>query len=136
MKIFIACSKHHYNKIPEIKKKLEEMGHEISLPNSYDNPLKEEELKKLNKEEHIKWKSKMMRRDKINIEPNDAILVLNFEKDGQENYIGGATFLEIYKAWELGKKIFLLNPIPENIFKDELTGINPIILNKNLDLLK
>ncbi len=39
-------------------------------------------------------------------------------------------------AYRLNKKIFLLNPIPDNIFKDELTGINPTILNENLELLE
>lgn len=136
MKIFLASSKNNYNRIPEIKKSLEEKGYKIYLPNSFDNPFKEDQLKIINKEEHIKWKSEMMRREKINIEPVDAILVLNFEKEGQANYIGGATFLEIYKAWELGKKIFLINPIPESNFKDELIGINPIILNGDLTRIK
>ena len=80
MKIFIACSKHFYNKIPYIKKELEKKGHKIKLPNNYDKPFREEELKNLSKEEHIKWKSQMMKKDKTNIKPNDAILVLNFEK--------------------------------------------------------
>ena len=78
----------------------------------------------------------MIKKDKKNIEPNDAILVLNFAKNGQSNYIGGATFLEIYKAWELNKKIFLYNPIPKNILKDEITGMNPVILNKDLTKIK
>ncbi len=132
MKIFIACSKHFYHKIPEIQKKLENQGHKITLPNSYDNPFKEEELKRLSREEHIEWKSKMMRNDKKNIKPNDAILVLNFEKKDIPNYIGGATFLEIYKSWELGKKIFILNNLPRCSFTDELIGFNPKILNGDL----
>ena len=44
--------------------------------------------------------------------------------------------MEIIKAWELGKKIFLYNPIPENIFKDELTAMQPIILNGDLTRIK
>jgi hypothetical protein len=136
MKIFIASSKHFYNRIPEIKIDLENNGHIISLPNSYDNPLKEEEMKSRGLEAHVSWKSEMLRRDKINMEPNDAILVLNFVKNGQENYIGGATFLEIYKAWELNKKLFLYNPIPQNIFTDELTGMNPIIINGDLSKIR
>ena len=132
MKIFIACSKHFYHKIPEIQKKLENQGHKITLPNSYDKPFKEEELKRLSREEHIEWKSKMMRNDKKNIKPNDAILVLNFEKKDIPNYIGGATFLEIYKSWELGKKIFILNNLPRCSFTDELIGFNPKILNGDL----
>lgn len=132
MKIFIACSKHFYDKVSEIKDYLEQGGHEVSMPNSYDEPLKEERMKQKGLEEHVKWKSEMLRKDRPNLEPNDAILVLNFEKNGQKNYVGGATFLEIYKAWELGKKIFLYNPIPDNIFRDELIGINPIVLNGDL----
>ncbi|MBI2630558.1 hypothetical protein HYW76_05660 [Candidatus Pacearchaeota archaeon] len=136
MKIFIACSKHFYNKVDEIKKELEKHGHKIALPNSFDNPLKEEELKKEDREKHIQWKAEMMKKDKTNILPNEAILVLNFEKNNQPNYIGGATFLEIYKAWELDKKIYLYNPIPDNLLKDEITGMNPVILNGNLNLIR
>ena len=135
MKIFIACSKHFYDRIPEVQKYLEKAGHKIALPNSYNEPLKEEEMKKLSKEEHIRWKSEMLKRDKENIEPNDAVLVLNYQKNGQPNYIGGATFLEIFRAWELGKKVYLVNSIPENIFKDELIGINPTVLNGRLELI-
>jgi len=133
MKIFIACSKHFYEKIPEIKKQLENLGHEIKLPNSYEQPFKEEEIKEIGKEEHRKWKSEMLKKDKENILPNEAILVLNFEKNGQTNYIGGATFLEIYKAWELNKKIYLYNPIPDNLLKDELEGFGVIVINQNLN---
>lgn len=136
MKIFVACSKHFYDRIPEIKKRLEEKGHEVTLPNSYDEPYREEEVKKRSLEEHVQWKSEMMRRDKRNIEPNDAVLALNFKKNNQPNYIGGATFLELYKAWEMGKLLFLYNPIPDSIFTDELTGMNPTILNGDLDAIK
>jgi hypothetical protein len=136
MKIFIACSKHFYHRIPEIKEQLEEIGHKTYLPNSYYNPLKEEEMKRINKDEHIKWKSKMLKKDKKNIKPNNAIIVLNFEKKGVPNYIGGATFLEIYKAWELGKKIFIYNDLPKCSFTDELCGMRPIILNGDLALIK
>ncbi len=133
MKIFICASKHLYSRIPEIKEILEKKGHQITLPNSFDNPLREEEMKLISKEEHEKWKSKMLKLLDEKIKLNDAILVLNFEKNNQPNYIGGATFLEIYKAWDYGKKIFLINPIPETNFKDELMAINPKIINQNLD---
>lgn len=136
MKLFIACSKHFYDRIPEIKRELEIYGHQVSMPNSYDAPMMEEEMKTRGLEAHVQWKAEMLKRDKQNIEPNDAILVLNFQKNGQSNYIGGATFLEIFRAWEMNKKIFLYNPIPDNIFKDELTGMNPQVLNQDLTKLK
>jgi len=136
MKLFIACSKHFYQMIPEIKIQLEELGHQVSLPNSYHEPMKEEEMKTKGLEAHVQWKAEMLRRDKNNLAPNDGILVLNFDKNGQPNYIGGATFLEIYKAWEMDKKLFLYNQIPENIFKDELIGMSPVVLHGDLTKIR
>jgi hypothetical protein len=136
MKIFIACSKHFYEKSKEIIDELKEQGHKISYPNSFDDPFMEERLKKMSKEEHKKWKRMMLLRDENNIKPQDAILVLNFEKNGTPNYIGGATFLEIFKAFELGKKIFFYNPIPRCSFTDELVAIDPIIINGDLEMVK
>ena len=135
MKIMICCSKYFYNRIPDIKKALEEGGHEIILPNSYDEPSREERLKQEDKEKHISWKAEMIRLLIEKISKSDAILVLNLEKNGKQNYIGGATFIEIFKAFEMNKKIFLYNPIAESIFKDELEGMNPIIINKNLEVI-
>lgn len=136
MKIFICCSKYLYFKIPEIKEKLEKSGHSIILPNSFEEPLKEEKMKKVGREEHIKWKSNMLRLQDAKVKESDALLILNFEKNGQSNYIGGATFLEIYRAWELGKKVYLMNPIPESMIKDELTAMNPTILDGDLTKIK
>ena len=136
MKIMILCSKHFYYKISKIKKYLEKKGHQLKMPNSYDNSSKEEEMKSLSEKDHIKWKGNMMRTDEKNISPQDAVLVLNLEKKGIQNYIGGATFLEIYMAWNMNKKIFLYNPLPNCSFTDELKGINPKIINGNLDLIK
>jgi hypothetical protein len=136
MKIFIACSKHFYGKIPEIKKELEKNKHIITLPNSFDKPLKEEDMKKLGNKEHSEWKQRMMRLHEPKIKINDAILVLNFEKNGIPNYIGGATFMEVVKAWEFNKKIFFYNPLPKCSFTDELRGINPTIINKDLSKVK
>lgn len=135
MKIFICCSKHFYHKIPPIKESLERAGHIITPPNSYDAPFKEEEMKQASKDAHINWKSNMMRQQEPKVRANDAILVLNFDKNDQKNYIGGATFLEIFKAFELNKKIFLYNSIPESIFKGEIIAINPSVIDGDLSKL-
>jgi len=136
MKIYICSSKHFYDRIGSIKQELERTGHKITLPNSYDNPFREEDMKKNGKEHHVEWKSRMIRLQDGKVRNNDAILVLNFEKKGQPNYIGGATFLEIFRAFDLKKKIFLFNPIPENIFTDELTAMNPTVLNQDLSKIE
>jgi len=136
MKIFLACSKHFYNKIPPIEKKLKIMGHKITLPNSYEEPFAEERLKEVGKDEHIKFKQEMMKLHEPKIKMNDAVLVLNFEKKGIPNYIGGATFMEVIKAWEMNKQIFLINQLPKCSFTDELIGINPTIINGDLTKIK
>lgn len=135
MKIFIVCSKHFYHLVPPIKEALEKDGHVITVPNTYEEPFKEEEMKKIGKEEHRIWKAGMINLSSEKIKNNDAVLVLNFEKNVQKNYIGGATFLEIFIAFDLGKKIFLYNPIPQNIFEDELMGIGPAIIKGDLSLV-
>ena len=136
MKIFIASSKYFFEKVPPVQVELEHMGHVVTLPLGYTEPYKELEMIKLGDFAHAEFKAEMLREQVEKIKANDAVLVLNFEKDGQENYIGGATFLEVYKAWELGKKIFFYNPLPTGMLHDELTGINPKVINGNLTQIK
>lgn len=132
MKIFICSSKHLYNKVDEVRKELEKQGHEITLPNSYEEPLKEESMKTIGKEEHDSWKEEMLKLQIQKVEKNDAILVLNYKKGETENYIGASVLLEIYEAWKQNKKIYLMNPIPNNMLADEISAFNPIILNRDL----
>jgi len=134
MKVFVCASKYNYGRLEPVVNGLEQMGHEVTLPNSYDEPMKEDEMKVKGRDDHIKWKSSMLRLQAEKVAYNDAILVCNFEKNGIDNYIGGATFLEIFKAFELGKKIFLYNPFPESVFNDELIAMNPIVINGDITL--
>lgn len=136
MKIFIICSKYFYSKIPPIQKKLEKLGHSIELPNEFDSPGSEDIARSLGKDEHIKFKKMMYKRSSRITKGIDAVLVLNFEKHGIKNYIGGATFLEMYDAYNLNKKIYLYNEIPTGILFDEIFGFNPIIIKSNLKLIK
>ena len=133
MKIFIICSKAFYDKIPPIKSALEKAGHIISLPNCYDCP--ETESKYRGTDEHAKWKAGMIKHSEEVISGVDAVLVLNYAKNGIQNYIGGATFLEMYDAFRLGKTIYMINDIPDGLLKDEIIGFNPTILNGNLNKL-
>ncbi|MDF2865425.1 MAG: hypothetical protein K0R72_234 [Clostridia bacterium] len=133
MKIFVICSKVFYDKIPTLKEKLENKGHEITLPNCYDCPETENSYRGTDK--HAQWKSEMIKHSEEVIFSVDGVLVLNYDKNGFENYVGGATFLEMYDAFRLGKKIYMINDIPEGILKDEIIGFNPIILNGNLDII-
>ncbi|MCX6787018.1 MAG: hypothetical protein NTY93_00630 [Candidatus Kaiserbacteria bacterium] len=136
MKIFLICSKKFYSRIPDIQTELESRGYVITLPNSYDDSTAEEKYKSLGATEHSKWKAEMLQHSTDVVENNDAVLVLNFEKNGIENYIGGATFLEMYDAFRLNKTIFLFNPIPDGILRDEIEGFSPVIINGDLSRIK
>ena len=132
MKIFITASKAAYPKVAEIKAALEEAGHTVTPPNGFSNPGQEEEIRRYTPEEYGEWKTGMIREDGMIVANHDAVLALNFDKNGQKNYIGGATFLELFKAFDLGKKIYLYNPIPDNMLRDELIGFQPIVINGDL----
>ena len=140
MKVLIICSKHFYSKIEEIKEILKSRNIEVFLPNCYDDPSTEERMWKLGKKEHQEFKAKMYKQSEETIKNMDAVLVLNYDKnkDGEtyKNYIGGATFLEMYDAFRLNKKIFLINDIPEGMLFDEIEGFNPTVLNGNINLVK
>lgn len=124
-----------YGQIPAIEKKLKGMGHVIVLPNCYDNPGTEDRYRKLGKNEHAAWKKTMLEHSANVIKDVDAVLVLNYEKNGTANYVGGVTFLEMYDAFRLGKKIYMINNVPEGILKDEIEGFKPEILNGNISLV-
>ena len=137
MKILLICSKIFYENVLSFKKQLEEMGHEVYLPNCFDAPETESLYREKGIEEHAKFKARMFRQSEETISKMDAVLVLNFDKSNEEkNYIGGATFLEIYDAFRLGKKIFFMNDLPEGMLKDELIGFNGTVINEDLTKIK
>ena len=136
MKIFIICSKRFFNRIPEIQNELEKLGHELTFPNTYPNFDIEDKYRLLGEEERSNWKLTMFEKSLKSVELNDAVLVLNFDKDDYKNYVGGATFLEMYDAFKLNKKIFMYNPIPEGILSDEIGGFCPIVINGDLSEIK
>lgn len=139
MKILIICSKKFYPIIEIIKQELERNKHKVFLPNCYDDPETEQRMWDLGPKEHQEFKAKMYKQSEETIKKMDAVLVLNFdkEKDGKiyKNYIGGATFLEMYDAFRYNKRIFLINDIPKGMLYDEIVGFNPVIINNDLSLV-
>ena len=67
----------------------------------------------------------------------DAILVMNLDKNGIKNYIGGNTLMEIGFAHVMNQKVFLYNPIPDiPYYKTEIEAVNPTILHGDLSLVR
>jgi len=138
MKIVICGSSAFKEKMIEYQKLLLDLGHEAIVHPDYlafINGEKQEVWSKISGGEHyeakksqgyIKWYYNA-------IVSSDAILVLNFDKRGIKNYIGGNTLMEIAFAHVHDKKIFLLNNIPEEVsYVDEIKAMFDLVLNNDL----
>jgi hypothetical protein len=132
MRIFVCASRANYERVSAVRQDLERRGHVVTLPNNYDDPDREERVKSSTPGEYQVWKANMLRQQAEKVKSNDAVLVLNCDKGKSRNYLGGATFLEVFKAWELGKKIYFINPVPDGILHDELQAMAPIVLDGDL----
>ena len=129
MKITICGSMLYLERLKEIEKSLLQSGHQVFMPIDFGVDyltISNENYGQLKKEKNA------IKEHFEKIKKSDAILVCNFDKHGIKNYIGGNSFLEIGFAYILGKKIFLLNPIPKMHYEAEIIGMEPIILNGDL----
>lgn len=144
MKITICGSIAFFEEMLKTKSMLENMGHEVQLPpselkNKEGNFISAKEYYQIrqntdNNEDWV-WERK---KEAMNMHFNkvawaEAVLVLNYDKRNISNYIGANTLMEMGLALHLNKKIYLLNQIPEIQCKEEVLGMQPIILNGNLD---
>jgi hypothetical protein len=144
MKITICGSIAFYDKMLEIKRELEELKHEVDLP---PFEIKDDKGKMIPVSEYYRirksetsdnswvWneKERAIRNHFDKIVWADVVLVVNYDKNNIPYYIGGNTFLEMGIAFFLEKKIFLLNPIPDVSYREEILGMKPIVINNNLN---
>ena len=145
MKIVICGSIDFTPKIAEVADELVKQGHQVEIP-LYTQKIIAGELSLADFTKEKEKSGDQSFRDQAGedlikryyrlIEKADAILVVNIDKKGIKNYIGGNTFLEMGFAHVLGKKIFLLNEIPEMGYKDELKAIKPVILQGDISHIR
>lgn len=125
MKITIVGNMSFLERFKETKIVLEKQGHEVIVPEKdpapepIPPPVKRKAMEKFNE----------------NLKKSDAILVMNYTKDGKENHIGANTLMEIGMAFILQKRIFVLNPSPD-FCKDELEAIEVQVLNGDLSKIE
>jgi hypothetical protein len=135
MKITLCGSITFLEKIYEIGKELESLGHEVLLPDSAARGQVADfwvEMKK-DKEKYLAYKSEKIRDHFTKIKEGDAILVINEDKHGVAGYIGPNTLMEVGLAWDLGKKIFILHPLSEDInCREEIESLFPVFLEGDI----
>lgn len=147
MKITICGSINFVDEMGALSEKLTALGHEVKMP---PKKFVDESGKEWDSTDYYAYKKSepfddpdFLRTHTYRISNHfekivwcDAILVANYTKKGIENYIGANTLMEMGLAFHLGKKIFLLNPIPNMDLKEEVIGVMPTVINNDLELIK
>ena len=137
MKIVICGSISAALKIVEIKEKLSALNHEVIMPHNVEKyasgalPMESGTESVQNK-----IKDDLIRRYFNIINSADSILVVNADKNGKKNYIGGNAFLEMGYAYALNKNIFLLNEIPDLPYADEIRAMCPVVIGGDLSKIQ
>ncbi len=133
MKIAICGSMTFAQDMLDIKQQLESLGHQAIVPantEQYAAGVRDAERKWENVEGDV------IRAYYHQIREQDAVLILNKDKHQVKHYVGGNGLIEMAFAHVLGKKIFLLNPIPDLQYKDEIASMHPMVLHGNIGLVQ
>lgn len=146
MKICICSSMAFYRQFCEVKEQLEKLGHTVLAPD-VEFEMKGDDTSvgayfdrnggvDAFPPDHEVWKKKgdAITKHFRKIDGSDCVLIINYEKKGTPNYIGGNTFLEMGYAYGTGKKIFILNELPKiSTYKEEILGMKPVVLESDLE---
>lgn len=135
MIITLCGSVKFFDKMLELQKQLEAIGHTVYTPVEIKglDYWEEDGTKRI----EAKREGNLFNKHMDKIEKSDAILVTNYTKGDIEHYIGAHTFLEMGFAKYRGKKIFILNPLPDQKYiSEELAAFDGIVLNGDINSLK
>ena len=134
--ITICSSAAFFKQAVDVQDQLEKFGFEVIVPAT---ATRMKESGDFDVSHHKTWfadandyhkKAQLMRAHFEEVEKGDAILVLNYEKHGVKNYIGGNVLMEMAIAFWLKKPIFIMNEMPEeSAFEEEIRGMEPILLH-------
>ena len=134
MKIAICASMVFAEKMVEVKGQLEKIGHIVFISQFAEGYLGKAEKEKEKLAVYDKNEHDAIRKFWEIIKKSDAILVLNYDRKGIKNYIGGNTLMEIGFAHVLNKKIFMMNPIPDiEYYRSEIEAVSPVVLEQDLN---
>lgn len=133
MKITICGSMAFAQDMLTIKQRLEAQNHIVITPSNIDK-YADGTINIEDKWEKIEFD--VIRAYFEKIKETDAILVVNKDKNNIKNYVGGNGLIEMAFAHVLNKNIFLLNPIPQMNYSDEIKAMKPIIINDDLSKIR
>jgi hypothetical protein len=132
-KIAICGSMVFAKEMLEAKTGLEERGFNVHIQEDIEDFTKG---KTRNEDKWAKIKFDPFKKYFEVVKKCDGILVVNIDKKGVKGYIGGNSLIEMAFAHVLGKKIYLMNVIPDLPYKDEIEAFKPVLINFNLKKVK
>ncbi|MFA6354467.1 MAG: hypothetical protein WCX12_02165 [Candidatus Paceibacterota bacterium] len=137
--ITICSSASFFKQALDVEKELKTLGFAVKIPYTANVMKKSGDFRI---ETYKTWfkdaanynrKSWLIKNHLQKIIKGDAVLILNYEKNGVPRYIGGNTLIEAAIGFHYKKPIFILNPISDNLnFKEEILGMQPKFLNGDL----
>ena len=138
MKIYVLGSNSFVKEMVNCKNELCLLGYEGLIHQDYEdhvNGKKRAFLDNASADETAEWKRShdYIKQHYKHILESDAVLIVNLEKKGIKNYIGGNCLMEMGMAYVNNKKIFLLDDIPEiSSYLQEIKAMDPVCLHKDL----
>lgn len=133
MKIGIIGSMQFTEKMLEMREQLNTLGHDAFVTDLHKAFIGKTDKEKETIKIHQKNNMDAIREFWNAMQGGDAVFVLNLDKHGIANYIGGNTLMEMGFAHVLNQKIFLYHPIPEiPYYKTEIEAMKPVIIDEDL----
>jgi hypothetical protein len=142
MKIYVLGSNKFVKQMVECKDQLCALGYDGWIHQDYEDHVKGKvkafiEGALPGESADFKRAHDYIRQHYKHIIQSDAILIVNAEKNGIKNYIGGNVLMEMGMAYVNEKKIFFLNSMPAGLSDmDEIIAMDPVCLEGNLENLK
>ena len=138
MKIYVLGSTAFMHEMVKAKNDLCALGYDCWIHPHYEAFVrgeKKEDVERLQNGQHaaVKRENNYLKQHYKNILASDAVLIVNGEKRGVSNYIGGNVLIEMGQAYVNGKKIFFLHGMPAGLpYLDEIESMDPVCLGGDL----
>ncbi len=124
MKLLLISGRQFFEKLPLVRFNIK--NHTSILPTS--------EIGKVSN--FLNKRTIFLEKDILLLKEADSLLVCNFKKGKQENYIGAYSLIIMSIAFSFKKKIYLLYDLPKNKYKDEIESLEVICLKGDLKNIK
>ncbi|MEW6610768.1 MAG: hypothetical protein AB1352_04065 [Patescibacteria group bacterium] len=132
MTIVLCASMSFAKEVKETALALERLGHRVLRPLQHELWLEHGMEKGREGELEFMREYDLMRRHFTHMKHTDALVVLNYEKKGIAGYIGGGVLMEMGFAHVLHRPMYLLHPMPDVSYRDEIEIMSPVILHGDL----